>query len=230
YGLPDPLGSDRAKFAGKTILVIGGGYSAASSVVALAELAREEASTKIIWATLCETEEPISRIQGDRLPERDRLAEAANRLAREDSPVVHLPGAAVVSLERGPDGDLIAHWADADREPSRVDRIIATVGYRPDLDMHRELQVHQCYATEGPMKLAAALLGASGGDCLDQTSHGSKTLLNPEPNFYVLGAKSYGRNSQFLISVGLRQIQELFTIIGGRESLDLYAAQGKPSS
>ena len=32
------------------------------------------------------------------------------------------------------------------------------------------LQVHYCYATEGPMKLAAALMaaGGGGGDCLAQ--------------------------------------------------------------
>jgi hypothetical protein len=47
-------------------------------------------------------------------------------------------------------------------------------------------------------------------------------LLNPEPNYYVLGAKSYGRNSKFLIQRGLEQIRDLFGIIGGRAELDLY--------
>ena len=74
------------------------------------------------------------------------------------------------------------------------------------------------------MKLAAALLGQNSPDCLDQTSCGPQTLINPEPNFYILGAKSYGRNSNFLVSVGLQQIREVFTIIGGREELDLYAS------
>ena len=34
------------------------------------------------------------------------------------------------------------------------------------------LQVHYCYATEGPMKLAAALMaaGGGGGDCLAQVA------------------------------------------------------------
>jgi hypothetical protein len=72
------------------------------------------------------------------------------------------------------------------------------------------------------MKLAAALLGSASGDCLDQTPHGPQSLLNPEPDFYILGAKSYGRNSSFLISIGLQQIRDLFTIIGDRADLDLY--------
>lgn len=76
----------------------------------------------------------------------------------------------------------------------------------------------------GPMKLAAKLLNESSADCLDQQSHGPQTLVNPEPNFYILGAKSYGRNSNFLFSLGLEQIRELFTVIAGREELDLYSS------
>jgi hypothetical protein len=46
--------------------------------------------------------------------------------------------------------------------------------------------------------------------------------VNPERNFYIVGAKSYGRNSQFLFAHGLNQIRDLFTIIGGRSTLNLY--------
>jgi hypothetical protein len=51
---------------------------------------------------------------------------------------------------------------------------------------------------------------------------GTTPLLNPEPNLYILGSKSCGRDPSFLYSVGLQQIRELFTIVGGREDLDLY--------
>ena len=77
--------------------------------------------------------------------------------------------------------------------------MIATVGYGPDNSIYRELQVHECYATRGPMKLAATLLGASSTDCMAQESAGADTLKNPEPNFYIIGNKSYGRNPTFLI-------------------------------
>ncbi len=134
------------------------------------------------------------------------------------------------------------------------DRILVNTGFQPSRWLIEELQIHRCYATDGPMKLAAALLGsgvfggndsrtaASAGppktpdplaagrttDCLDQTSCGAESLLNPEPNYYILGAKSYGRRSNFLLSVGLAQIREVFTIIGDRESLDLYANIKRP--
>ena len=58
------------------------------------------------------------------------------------------------------------------------------------------------------MKLAASLLGASG-DCLAQPAAGIETLISPEPDFYILGSKSYGRNSSFLLRVGIEQVAAL---------------------
>jgi len=91
-----------------------------------------------------------------------------------------------------------------------ISNVVACIGYKPDISLYRELQVHQCYASEGPMKLAASLLSSSGNsDCLAQSSSSSDVLLNPEPNFFIVGSKSYGRNSKFLIKVGLEQIDQL---------------------
>jgi hypothetical protein len=64
------------------------------------------------------------------------------------------------------------------------------------------------------MKLAAALLGESSSDCLTAGSNlSADTLKNPEPNFYILGAKSYGTNSNFLMQVGHNQIRDVFRLI-----------------
>jgi hypothetical protein len=103
-----------------------------------------------------------------------------------------------------------------------VDRLIANVGYSPDSTLSRELQIHECYASLGPMKLAAALLKHAGADCLSVPAQGAETLRNPEPNFYILGAKSYGRNSQFLLRTGFEQVREVFSLIAGKPDLDLY--------
>ena len=75
---------------------------------------------------------------------------------------------------------------------------------------------HECYATSGPMKLAAALLGSDAADCLAQESHGVDTLKNPEPNFFLLGDKSYGRNNTFLLRVGWQQVEEVFEELSRR--------------
>ena len=103
-----------------------------------------------------------------------------------------------------------------------MERVIANVGYTPDTDLYRELQVHECYASLGPMNLAAALLKHGGGDCLTVPPQGPAALRNPEPNFFILGAKSYGRNSNFLLRTGFEQVRDVFTLITGKADLDLY--------
>ena len=56
------------------------------------------------------------------------------------------------------------------------------------------------------MKLAATLMGG-GGDCLKQAVPGPATLCNPENDFFVIGMKSYGRGSAFLLRVGFEQVR-----------------------
>ncbi len=221
FGLPDFAGPDRHKYEGQHTLLIGSGCSAATNMVALSQLAKEKPGTYVTWIT---RPSAMARIDNGRLPERDRLACKANEL-REARNVNHLPGVAVEQIHFDePQNKFKVLLSDTADGPLEFDRVIANVGLRPDATIYQELQIHQCYASEGPMKLAAVLLGQNSADCLDQTSHGSQTLVNPEPNFYILGAKSYGRNSLFLVSIGLEQIRDVFSIIGGRENLDLYAS------
>ena len=105
-----------------------------------------------------------------------------------------------------------------------VDHIVACTGFRPDHTLSRELQFHVCWGTEGPMKLAGALLATSGagGDCLDQPAQGADTLRSPEPRFLVLGNKSYGRRSDFLLQVGHQQVVDALDLLeaAAREAAD----------
>eukprot|EP00193_Tetraselmis_chui_P000612 CAMPEP_0177753584 /NCGR_PEP_ID=MMETSP0491_2-20121128/1541_1 /TAXON_ID=63592 /ORGANISM="Tetraselmis chuii, Strain PLY429" /LENGTH=459 /DNA_ID=CAMNT_0019268885 /DNA_START=137 /DNA_END=1517 /DNA_ORIENTATION=- len=92
-----------------------------------------------------------------------------------------------------------------------VDRVVANVGWRPDASLYSELHVHQCWASDGPIKLASSLIAASGkggGDCLKQAVPGPELLLTPEPGFLLLGMKSYGRNSLFILKIGFEQIEQ----------------------
>ncbi|MGI8979094.1 MAG: hypothetical protein ACR2FY_07710 [Pirellulaceae bacterium] len=232
HRLPELLGQDRSRYAGKHTLLIGAGFSAATNAVALAQLVRETPGTRVTWITRREGPAaaggPITLISGDRLPERERLAREANALAGDpSSDIRYWPGSVVEAIEESGGGESHSFQVSlaGPREGKHTfDRIIANVGFTPDRSLYEELQVHECYASFGPMKLAAALSGSASGDCLDQKTCGPKTLINPEPNFYILGAKSYGRKSNFLLAVGLQQIREVFTIIGDRESLDLYGS------
>ncbi len=221
YGLPDPLGRDRADYAGRATLVVGAGMSAATTVTALAELKADDPRTRIFWACRREARPPIAPLADDPLPERRRLVEAANRLA--DGPGVDLlPGRHVVGLERENAGFRVELRHGDRPEALRVDRIVANVGYHPEAGVYRQLHVHECYATLGPMALAAALLGQKADNCLAVRPTGPETLRNPEPDFYILGAKSFGLNSSFLLRLGHDQIVQIFRLITGRPDLNLY--------
>jgi thioredoxin reductase len=227
YELDDILGEKRTHYADRNVLVLGAGYSAATTVCALAELGEEHPSTWVTWLARGSASQPIRRLLNDPLRERDGLAGRANRLAtRGDGNVEFHPQSVVEAVQYQGEGKGFTVTARCGGKVRtwEVDRIIANVGYTPDNGLYRELQVHECYASCGPMRLAAALLKQAGGDCLTIGPQGPEALRNPEPNFFILGAKSYGRNTNFLMRNGFEQVREVFTLIADDPRLDLYAA------
>jgi hypothetical protein len=227
YGLPDAGGTEAERFAGRRTLVVGSGHSAATVVESLAALAARAPGTSVLWLLRGAGRDPYAPIAGDPLPERAALASRAAALAGGSSPAVEpVRGWAVEAVHRqGGDGFEVTLSRGGEERTERVERIVACVGGRPESSLYRELQVHECYASEGPMNLAAALLGAGSADCLAQKSHGAETLRNPEPDFFILGAKSYGRNPHFLVRLGLDQVRELYQALEADTRLDLYAAE-----
>ncbi len=213
--IPD-LPAEAEDWSGRTVLVVGAGHSAQTALRDLARLGEggNGNSPRVLW--LIRDSEPTFRIQDDPLPLRRELAETAERLARGEHPrVTTLTGRSVERLDEAEHGVLVTLRDEGGpREQHRVDSILALTGGVGDHEIYRQLQVHECYATSGPMKLSAAILGAdAGGDCLTQGSHGADTLVNPEPGFYILGDKSYGRNSTFLLRTGWSQVDEVFTLL-----------------
>jgi hypothetical protein len=215
HDIPAPGSSALEALAGRRVAVVGAGYSAITTLHILMDFARQRPGTELVWLTRQEGA-PYARIENDTLPQRDALAALGNALAAGERPdgVTWRGGVEIDAVELDEDGV----GALVLRGGARVEglaRVYANVGYQPDLSLHRELQVHQCYASEGPMKLAAALLaaGGGGGDCLAQASPGAETLKSPEPDFYILGAKSYGRGSAFLLKLGLEQIEDIVGLL-----------------
>ena len=210
--IPDVV-TDEGTWAGRTTLLVGAGHSAQTAAVALAGLAERHPGTRVLWAFRGEPA-AWSPDPDDPLPGRAQLLRDAARLVQDpDSAVEPIDHVAVDSLDRsGERWQVTLRRTDGSTRTVEADRVLALTGFVPDASIYRQLQVHECYATSGPMKLAAALLG-SGNDCLAQETHGAETLLNPEPNFFILGAKSYGRNNTFLMRVGWEQVDEVFSLI-----------------
>jgi thioredoxin reductase len=205
YYIPDLAGAEAARFDGRGVLVVGAGHSAATAICGLAQLQSE-----VLWLIRRKRELPAEELLDDPLPERARLAAAANQLIHEGR-VRLLRDAAVEELRSTASG-IEVRWSDSTGkcETVRVDEIIAATGFRPDLALTRELQVHTCWATEGTYPLAASLLGEAGADCLTAPVFGAETLLHPEPDYFTLGIKSYGRAPNFLLRTGYEQVASVF--------------------
>jgi thioredoxin reductase len=199
YGIP-PIDDS---FADRRVLVVGGGHSAAMIV---RDLSRKNKSGRITWVVRRNAQRPCIRIPNDPLIARDQLAAHANALV--DS-IDFKPGTVVHAIRANGEDYKVELVRRHEREIVQVDHIIAATGFRPDLNLARELQVQTCWATEGTYKLAAALLGEAGGDCLTTPAFGAETLLHPEPGYFTLGMKAYGRAPNFLIRTGLEQIRSV---------------------
>jgi cation diffusion facilitator CzcD-associated flavoprotein CzcO len=213
HDIPD-FALEAADWAGKTVVVAGAGHSAQTAVRDLARLAQEAPGTQVIWL-LRDPEPAWGSYEGDPLPARARLAADAAALAAGSSPAVAVRRGAAVEEIAKPNGRFaLVVRNGTGRETIAADRVLSLTGSVGDHGIYRQLQVHECYATCGPINLSAALLGAGSADCLAQTSHGAETLKNPEPNFFLLGSKSYGRNNTFLMRIGWEQVGEVFGLLG----------------
>ena len=220
--IPDLLGNPGG-WVGRRTLLIGAGHSAKTAAVDLVRLlaANPEAGTQVTWA-LRRAEPTWETIENDALPARSDLIRRAQSIAQSPPPGFTVRCGVVVDrfAPAGAGNDdavrVTLRKNDGETEALDVDRILSLTGFVGDHSLYRQLQVHECYATSGPMKLAAALLGSSSVDCMTQESHGAATLANPEPNFFILGSKSYGRNTTFLMRVGWQQVEEVFSTLAAR--------------
>jgi hypothetical protein len=212
--MPD-LERDGRDWAGRRILLTGSGHSAQTAARDLAALARRAPGTEIVWA-IRGGDRSFGAVAGDPLPARAELNGDAAALAAGASGAVRVHFGVVTDALSGATGGPIrvalrnGHVGELD-----VDRVLALNGGVGDASIYRQLQVHECYATAAPMKLSATLLAQSGagGDCLAVAGAGPEALANPEPGFFILGSKSYGRNSRFLARIGWQQVDDALGLI-----------------
>ena len=211
YGIPDVLGRDRARYAGKRTLVAGSGHSAFNALLELAELATHEAGTEIVWAI--RRREPGQMFGGgaaDALPARGSLG--ARMRALVDGGAVRLvTGFRIDRLVRTARG-ILAESADGTIGP--VDQIVVATGFRPDLDMLREVRLGMDPALESPVQLAP-LIDPNVHSCGTVYPHGFQELAHPEKDFYVVGMKSYGRAPTFLMLTGYEQVRSVVCALTG---------------
>lgn len=212
YGIPDVLGAHRARYEGKHVLVVGSGHSAFNAVLDLEQLAHQSPDTQVTWAV--RREQPGQMFGGgeaDQLSQRGALGQQARQLVNRGV-VQFITGVKIEAL-REVRGQIEVMCEDG-RALGPFDEIVATTGFRPDLSIASELRLSLDSQVESPTALAP-LIDPNVHSCGSVPPHGAEELKHPEPDFYIVGMKSYGRAPTFLMLTGYEQVRSVVAAIAG---------------
>lgn len=219
--MPDILGKDRRRYAGRRVLVVGSGHSAAGNLIAAAALAEAVPSTQIVWALRGDN---WTRIFGggeaDGLPARGQLGLQLKRLRDAGRLEIHT-GFRIHELRVESGRITVRSIGDDDGAATitGIDEIIVSTGARPDLSITRELRLRFDSWLESTEALAP-LIDPNEHSCGTVRPHGHRELAHPEIGYYAVGAKSYGRAPTFLLATGYEQVRSAAAALAG----DLAAA------
>lgn len=214
YGMPDILGTARERFAGRKVLVVGAGHSAAGNLLSLVTLADEAPGTRIVWAVRgTDLRRLFGGGENDGLPARGELGSRMRLLVEAGRLEVHL-GFGIREIVQTPSGLRIAPESASRGVIEGVDEIVAATGSRPDLAMLRELRLGLDPWLESTQALAP-LIDPNEHSCGTVRPHGHRELAHPEPGFYAIGAKSYGRAPNFLMATGYEQARSVVAALAG---------------
>lgn len=211
YGIPDVLGTQRERYAGKRVLVVGSGHSAQQTLLELAQLAEQEPETRLLWAI---RRPAVQQMFGggadDALPERGQLGLRSLALIEQGQAWL-FAGVEIQALKSADDGIVIVGEED---RIGPVDEIIATTGFRPDLSFLREVRLSLDPGLESPLALAP-LIDPNIHSCGTVPPHGVEELAHPETNLFIVGMKSYGRAPTFLMLTGYEQVRSIVAALTG---------------
>ncbi|GAA1647519.1 NAD(P)-binding domain-containing protein [Nonomuraea maheshkhaliensis] len=211
HALPDVLGAARDRYAGKHVLVVGAGHSAATTLLALAQLE----DTPITWAIRAGN---AARAYGggaaDALPARGALGTRLH--AHVESGRIRLvTGFFTHSIERdGAQARVISRDPSGHEQTIAAERIVAATGYRPDHAIASELRL-DLDPILGSTRALAPLIDPNAHSCGTVPPHGADELAHPEPGYYAVGVKSYGRAPTFLLATGYEQARSVVAALAG---------------
>lgn len=216
YGMPDIAGAERQRYIGKRVLVVGAGHSAAGSLLALADLAQEDANTSLVWAVRSAN---LMRVFGggasDQLKARGALGQRLRSLRDSGQLDMH-ENFRIHRLEQVA-GKITVHATGldgAEQQITGIDEIISATGARPQFEMTRELRVRHDPWLESTDALAP-LIDPNEHSCGTVRPHGHRELAHPEIGYYAVGAKSYGRAPNFLMATGYEQVRSVVAALAG---------------
>lgn len=216
HALPDVLGAERATYAAKHTLVIGAGHSAANTLLVLADLAEAEPGTRVSWAVRTgSAARSYGGGEADALPARGALGTRLKKLVA-DGRIELVDQFSVQAVRTLANGGVEVESVDARgvKKVVTVDRIVAATGFRPDHSIASELRL-DLDPILGSTRALAPLIDPNEHSCGTVPPHGVDELAHPEPNFYAVGMKSYGRAPTFLLATGYEQARSVVAALAG---------------
>ena len=213
--LPDVLGSDRMRFADRRTVVVGAGHSAATTLLALAELAAAIPGTEPVWAVRgLDPSHAYGGGEVDELPARGALGRRL-RAHVESGAVELVAGFHTHTVEIGGDR-VVLHGRDAAGHDRRLsaDQVVNATGFRPDHTIATELRL-DLDPILGSTRALAPLIDPNHHSCGTVPPHGVDELSHPETGYYAVGVKSYGRAPTFLLATGYEQVRSVVAALAG---------------
>lgn len=213
HALPDVLGRERARFAGRHTTVVGAGHSAANTLLALAELAGQEPDTRITWLIRNASAVRVTTSDDDGLAARASIGRRVDTLVHAGRIEV-VDRFETIRLGRTDDGVRLYGLRGDDLVEHETDLVVNATGFRPNLEMLREIRLELDDIVEAPKRLAP-LIDPNVHTCGTVEPHGFAELQHPEPGFFLAGMKSYGRAPTFLLATGYEQVRSITAWIAG---------------
>jgi NADPH-dependent 2,4-dienoyl-CoA reductase/sulfur reductase-like enzyme len=194
------------RLAGRRVLLVGNGHSAAN---ALALLERLSPPASVTWAVRSSNRRPCLEVAGDPLPERQAVTAHANDLAADPPAYLKVERRAEVTAIEARNGGFDVTLSGG--RGVECDAIVGLTGYRPDLSFLSELALEISPVSESGAGLARVVAGAA--DCLSAPVVRPQDLLSGEPGFHFVGGKSYGRLNTFLLKTGLAHLEAILLLL-----------------
>jgi 2-polyprenyl-6-methoxyphenol hydroxylase-like FAD-dependent oxidoreductase len=213
HALPDVVGRERDRFAGKRVAVVGAGHSAANTLLNLAALKREVPETQITWLIRNASAVRVTSSPDDELAARAAIGRRVDRLI-EAGIVEQIDRFEIIRVAPAGDGLRLIGDRVGDVIERETDVVVNATGFRPNLDILREIRLELDAIVEAPSRLAP-LIDPNIHTCGTVEPHGFAELRQPEPNFFLAGMKSYGRAPTFLLATGYEQVRSITAFLAG---------------
>lgn len=216
YGIPDILNKHKERYIGKRTIVVGSGHSAVNTLINLSQLKRKNTNTTIVWILRKQDVSDIFRTQKESTEKNkmlgvSKLEKQIEALVNKGYIEVYTPFFINEIRQKNNVVEVRGKLEKDQQIITNVDEIISTTGSRPNFNFLSEIRFNSNPEVDCAPKLAKIINPEKG----IVPAHGEELLRQPEEDFYIIGAKSFGRASTFFLTTGYEQARSVVSYLTG---------------